>query len=291
VGATYLRQWPRLVGCLNAWLALLVLGGCDAPQTTSKAPPTASPPAAVNGGGLVAEVPGRTQPVPGRQAIIAPVPLHPVVEVLVAPGERVKKGQALVKLDDDEPQADVRAREATLHNAQVALKEAQRHFAAVEKAYSNGALPEQRYHEIATTALKAEGDERAAKAALDSAKAELEHYVVEAQIDGVISWLDVRLGMVSRPGTTVWGEILDLSEIDVRCDLTPDQADQVVMGQTADVWNTSKKNLLGKGRVVYVGIAADKTTGLVPVLIRLSNSEGRIRCAIPVHVRFTIAKP
>ena len=32
--------------------------------------------------------------------------------------------------------------------------------------------------------------------------------------------------MVSRPGTTVWGEILDLSEIDVRCELTAEQADQ-----------------------------------------------------------------
>jgi len=275
---------------LNVLVALAALAGCDVPPTTTKAPAEASPPPAVKGG-LAAEVPGRTQCVPGRQAIIAPVPLHPVVEVLVAPGERVKKGQALVKLDDDEPQADVRFRQAALANAQLALKEAQRHFAAVEKAYSTGALPEQRYHEIRTTALKAEGDERAAQAALDSAKAELEHYIVETQIDGVISWLDVRLGMVSRPGTTVWGEILDLREIDVRCEVTPDQADQVAIGQTAEVWNTSKKTLLGKGRVVYIGIAADKATGLVPVLIRLSNPDERIRCAIPVQVLFTTGKP
>src|SRR4051812_40986867 len=37
------------------------------------------------------EVPGKTQPVPGKVALIAPVPLHPVEEVKVAPGDRVKK--------------------------------------------------------------------------------------------------------------------------------------------------------------------------------------------------------
>ena len=28
-----------------------------------------------------------------------------------------------------------------------------------------------------------------------------------------------RVGVVSRPDTTVWGEVLDLSEIDVRCEV------------------------------------------------------------------------
>jgi multidrug resistance efflux pump len=50
------------------------------------------------------------------------VPLHPVVDVLVEPGSRVKKGQVLVKLDDDEAQADVRNKQALLANTKIALK-------------------------------------------------------------------------------------------------------------------------------------------------------------------------
>jgi RND family efflux transporter MFP subunit len=241
-------------------------------------------------GGLATEVPGRTQCVPGKKAIIAPVPLHPVVEVSVAPGDRVKKGQPLVKLDADEPEADVRAKEAALEGAQVTLKEARRHMMAAEKSFHTGAWTETRYHQVCVAAAKAEADERLAKAALDSAKAELEHYTVEAPIDGVVNWLDVHLGTVSRPGTTVWGEILDLSEIDVRCELTPDQADQVVLGQAAEVLNNSKKSLIGKGRVVFIGLSADKTSGLVPVLIRLQNPDNRLRCEIPVQARFVAGK-
>jgi hypothetical protein len=44
-----------------------------------------------------------------RRGIIASAILRPVVEVLVSPGERVKKGQPLIKLFDLEPQAKVRA--------------------------------------------------------------------------------------------------------------------------------------------------------------------------------------
>src|SRR5262245_52972069 len=68
------------------------------------------------------EVVGKTQPAEGRVAKIAPAVLHPVVEVKVKLGDKVKKEQALVLIDDDEPKADVRAKEAALKELQTALE-------------------------------------------------------------------------------------------------------------------------------------------------------------------------
>jgi RND family efflux transporter MFP subunit len=232
---------------------------------------------------------GRTQCAPGRKAAIAPVPLHPVVAVLVAPGDRVKKGQPLVKLDADEPEADVRAKEAALEGARVALAEARRYLGRVEGTATS--VPEQTLHAARVALLKAETDERAAKAALEASKAELEHYVVEAQIDGVVSWLDVYPGQVSRPGTTLWGEVVDLRELDVRCEVAPARADLLAAGQAADVAAAPGGPPLAAGRVAYVGVAADERTGLVPVLVRLANPGGRLRCGVPVAVRFRDAAP
>jgi multidrug efflux pump subunit AcrA (membrane-fusion protein) len=98
--------------------------------------------------------------------------------------------------------------------------------------------------------------------------------------------VDVYPGMVSRPGTTVWGEILDLREIDVRCDVTVGQADRVALGQTVDIRPAHSAQGGGTGRVVVVGIVADPQSGLVPVLIRLANPQGRLRSGVPVQVRF-----
>jgi RND family efflux transporter MFP subunit len=209
-----------------------------------------------------------------------------VTEVLVALGDRVKKGQPLVKIDDDEPQAELRAKQAHWESAEAVRAEAKCRTEAMEKAHDKIAVSQERYHELRTLAIKAEKDAQAAKAMVEAAKAELEHFVVVAPIDGVVNQLDVYLGTVSRPGTTVWGEILDLSEIDVRCDLSPEQVGQLAIGQRSEVRTHGSNSLLGTGQVVFIGLSADKSTGLVAVVIRLQNPEGRLRCETPVQVRF-----
>jgi membrane fusion protein (multidrug efflux system) len=234
-----------------------------------------------------ADVAGRVQCIGARRCALAPVPLHPVIDVRIQPGSRVKKGELLVKLEDCEQEAEVHAKQAALESAQLSLKEARRQLAALDRAPQ--AVPEKQYYDARLQAQKAERDERAAHAALEAAQAELEHYEVRAQIDGVVSWLDVHVGMVSRPGTTVWGEILDLREVDVVCDVTLEQAAEIGNGQIAEIRRRGQSELFGSGRVVYVGIEAHPKTELVPVYIRLSNPAESLRSGEPVRVRFTHA--
>jgi multidrug resistance efflux pump len=292
------------------------------------------------GSGLI--VAGKTQPAPGKAAKIAPTVLHPVEQVLVTVGDRVKKDQPLVKIDEDEPAADMRARkaavveleaslarlkaeprqhdideaEAALETYRVAARANKQLLERLQPAWDKGAISEQRYHDARADHDRAQSDARAAEArlkrlqkrpydqevaelsarvvgakeALRSAEAELEHYTVTAPIDGIVTSLDVVPGTVSRPGTTVWGEILDLSIIDVRCDVTPDQADQIAQGQQAEVMREGRSEVM-KGHVVNVGIAADRQTGKIPVLVRVKNPDTRLRSYIDVKVRFSTTAP
>jgi multidrug resistance efflux pump len=281
------------------------------------------------------EVRGKTQPLPGSIAQIAPTVLHPVEKIYVVPGQRVKEGEKLVEIDADEPKADLRAREATLKEMQASLERLKREprqseqdearatlesnrvaretaeniYRRLRPVWKSGAMAEQRYYEASANRKRTLADERAANARLDrllkrpyewelneirarintaranvdAAKAELEHYTLIAPISGVVSWLDVHLGTVSRPGTSLWGEILDLRRIDARCELTPQQADSLVKGQRAEV-------VVGKStfpaKVVRIGIAADQRTGRIPVVVRVHKANERIRCYVPVTVRF-----
>jgi RND family efflux transporter MFP subunit len=252
------------------------------PKAGPATPPKAAGPAACALGPL--EVTGLTQCAAGRRGIIAPVPLHPVIDVKVVPGERVRKGQLLVVLDDDEPRADVRLKEALRDSAQHAANEARRFLAKAESVTE--ILPEQRLFDARLALRKAEADERAAQAALDSAKAELEHYRVAAVLEGVVSSLDVYPGVVARPGTTVWGEIVDLRELDVRCELTPADADHVAVGQKVEIRAVGGSDVV-TGSITFIGPVADTKTGHIPVLVHFANSHERLRCGVPVSVRFT----
>jgi RND family efflux transporter MFP subunit len=294
---------PLLAGALGGALVLCLggptghptacpaLAGSTVPTPTT-AEPMVVPPSVPSHGpspGDVLEVPGKTQPAPGRRALLAPVPLHPVIEVRAQAGDRVTKGQVLVRLDDDEAQAEVRARQAALESAGVVLKEADRFLGVAEGMAAKGVLPEHTLHAARVAFRKAQQDEKGAKAALESAQAEWEHYTVTAPLDGVITWLDVVPGMVSRPGTTVWGEILDLSEIDVECSCRTEQADRVTVGQAARVQQEGHADRCWAGKVVFVGPAADVRTGLVPVRVRVERAGGRLRCHVEVKVRFATA--
>jgi multidrug resistance efflux pump len=282
---------------------------------------------------------GKTQPAPGKSATIAPAVLHPVTDVLVKLGDRVKKEQPLVKIDDDEPQADLRAKKAglvelqaslarlkaqpreeernemraALQSTRVSLKDARQTLDRLTQAFDKGTIPAQKYYDALASHGRFEAEEKAAiarlerllklpieleiaemeakvanaKANVDASAAELEHYTVVAGVDGVVSRLDVNPGTVSRPGTSVWGEILDLREMDVRCEVTPAQALHIAVGQPAEVYQQGNSGSPWKGQVVFVSPAADQRTGQIPVLVRLNTPQEDLRCYIDVRVHLS----
>lgn len=284
------------------------------------------------------EVTGRTQPVLGRMARIAPVVLHDVEKVHVKLGAAVKAGQLLIQLDDDEPKAELEGKKAALAElkaglarhkalpreeeraearaaldaARIGAVAAKEQFERIDPLWRQGAITEQRHHDARANLQRSEAEQRAAaarlarllkqpieletaeleariqaaEAAVKVAEAELDHYGVKAPIDGIIASLDVCPGEVARPGTTIWGEILDLSELDVRCELSPELADRLTLDQSATVSSPSRPGVRIAGKVTYIGIAADPKTGRIPVLIRVSNPELRLRCYVEVKVSF-----
>jgi HlyD family secretion protein len=225
-----------------------------------------------------------------RRGIIASAILRPVVEVLVGPGDRVTKGQPLIKLFDLEPQAKIRAREKELKSIEARARFSRRNLDLAEKSQHTGALPGTTFNEFSATALSNEAQMLAAEAELALAQSELKLYTVTAPIDGEVAWLDVSPGTVTWPGTLIWGEIVDLSELDVRCELWPGQADQIAVGQPAEVWVDGNANAVATGKVAIIGKVADRNSGHVPVVVRVANPQERLRAEVPVKVRIPMEK-
>jgi RND family efflux transporter MFP subunit len=236
------------------------------------------------------EVIGRTRCMLSHRGIIAPAILRPVVEVLVGPGDRVTRGQVLIKLYDLEPQAKVRAREKDLKSIEAKAKYSRKNLENAERSHSTGAMPENVYNDIRAIALSYEAQVPALEAELSLAHSELKLYTVNAAIDGEIAWLDVSPGTVSWPGSLVWGEIVDLRELDVRCELSSAQADLLAVGQSAEVWLDGKAEPAATGKVTFIAKVANRNNGLIPVVVRVANPQERLRAEVSVKVRFQTDK-
>ncbi len=135
-------------------------------------------------------------------------------------------------------------------------------------------------------ALELDEKSRVAAAELAAARAQLAKHTLVARIDGVVTRLDANPGMIARPGTAAWGEILDPGELDVRAEVTPELAARISAGTPAAVLAAEQDTELARGTVTSVSIAANPATGQVPAIVHIKNPENRLRCYIPVRVRF-----
>lgn len=104
-----------------------------------------------------------------------------VSAVLVSAGDAVRKGQALVRLDDRVAQAAKREAQARFDQAQA-------------DASATDAMPQ--------FAAQANAAVDATRAALDVANATLDEMTVRSQVDGVVEAIDLQPGDLLAPGAT-----------------------------------------------------------------------------------------
>lgn len=314
------------------WLALVSVVAGIAVAGIQRGAPTAE---AASSSGFT--IKGRTQPLPDRHAAIAPTAQQEVVEVRVKLGDTVKEDQILIKLADDEAQAELQGAQAKLAEYQAKLKEmkedvyqreiqeAQAELAKADTAtltagrrmlelgelIERGAVAVRDYEKAKAEYAEAQQNYKAAQARIEKlllqprylqraelqagvrqgqaevekAKAHIRDTEVHSHVSGVVIELTAYPGLITRPGTTLWGEVADLKELDVRCLVTPEQASRLRPGQTARV--DAPDHTPGfEGSIVYISKSGDRFSGLLPVLVRFRNPELRVPCYVEVPVTF-----
>jgi RND family efflux transporter MFP subunit len=177
-------------------------------------------------------------------------------------GDKVKRGQELVRLsstllqaDVDSKRAMVKQREAELTNAEAELKRAQ-------------ALSKQ--HVLSASDLdRLNSDAQAAKARLESARADLESSAVRLQFthvtapdDGVITSRTVTVGQISQVGAEML-RLLRQNRVEWRGEVPESRLAELHPGQKVTIKLAGGQTLDGVVRVVAPTISTSNRTGLV----------------------------
>jgi RND family efflux transporter MFP subunit len=202
---------------------------------------------------------------PWQEVIISPeVGGYRVAEVAVDVGDRVKKGQELVRLSSGLLEAEVaskeavlKQREAELLNAQAALKRGR--SLAVMEAVSAADLDQ-----LESTAKAAEAQLDSAKADLSTSRLRLKFTHVTAPDDGVITARSVTVGQVAQAGTEML-RLLRQNRVEWRGQIPEALLTELEPGQGVTVTVADGAEYEGKIRVVAPTVTDVNRTGLVYV--------------------------
>jgi membrane fusion protein, multidrug efflux system len=192
-----------------------------------------------------------------------------VTEVRFRDGERVKRGQVLVQLDDAQARADRAAAEA-------ALTESEAQFNRSRELLSTQALSKSQFDQLEAT-LKSN------RAKVASAQARLEDTVIRAPFSGRVGLRRVSIGTLISPGTVI--TTLDDTSI-IKLDFSVPENFLASLREGLSVRATAPAfpGRTFSGNVASIDSRVDLATRSVTVRALLANEDGALRPGMFLNV-------
>jgi len=192
-----------------------------------------------------------------------------VAAVRFRDGERVRRGQVLVQLDDAQARADVSA-------AQAALTESESQYERSRELLSTGAVSKSQFDQLEAT-LKAN------RARLNAATARLEDTVIRAPFSGNVGLRRVSVGTLISPGDVI--TTLDDTSV-IKLDFSVPENFLATLREGLAVRATAPA-FPGRsfaGKVSSIDSRVDMNTRSVTVRALLANEDGALRPGMFLNV-------
>ncbi|MEW5974822.1 MAG: efflux RND transporter periplasmic adaptor subunit [Acidobacteriota bacterium] len=194
-----MKRGPGMKSGIIAVVGLILWTGCSAPHPETSAEKKDRAPVRVTIASAESGSRARSERLPGTVRAVKTAPLASkltgtVLEVRVKPGDRVKSGQLLARIDSREAEAMLRKARAGKQEAEMAIEEIDRNIAAARSNLELSQATLKRYRKLQESKAvtpqefeEVETRERAAAetvAALEARKQQIHAKVAQAQSDG-----------------------------------------------------------------------------------------------------------
>jgi HlyD family secretion protein len=202
---------------------------------------------------------------PWQEIIVGPeVGGYRVAAVHVDVGDRVKRGQELVRLRDELLSADLASKRANVQQAEATLENAAAGYRRAKSLSASGVLSQADLDQLRSEELAAQARVQVAKADLEAAELRLKYTRVTAPDDGIISVRNVAVGQIAQTG----GEMLRMvrkGRIEWRAEIPESRLGGIKVGQAVRLTTADGTQLDGKVRTVSPTIETTTRAGLVYV--------------------------
>lgn len=211
---------------------------------------------------------------PEFKVVITPEVTGEIVELPVKEGDRVKKGQLLIRIKGDQYKAQKERLEASLQSAnanfrirEAELKRIESEYKRMKELHSKNLISDAELETIQTNYLSAKASYESALAMITQSEAQLREVLeilykttIYSPLDGVITNLKVEIGeRVLGSNFTQGTELMtvsDLSNIEAVVEVDENDVVLVSLGDTAEVKVDAIRDKVIKGIVTQIGNSA-----------------------------------
>lgn len=300
-------RWPWIAGAIV--LAIVLIAGVTwfffGGQRFAVQAATAIAPSANGGDTAVLQATGYVTA--RREATVSAQITGTLTEVLIEEGEHVDKDQVLARLDDTaqkaalaQAQAQHQAAQATLHQYQAQLAQAQRDLKRARNLVGRHLVSQQSMEDaqtqVATLGAQVDAQRKQielAQAGVKAAQVQLDYCTVRAPFAGVIIAKNAQVGEIVSPFSagggftrTGVGTIVDMDSLEVDVDVNEAYINRVQPNQQAQAVLDAYPNWTIPAHVIAVIPTADRSKATVKVRIALDQKDVRVLPDMGARVSF-----
>ena len=209
-------------------------------------------------------------------------------------GDRVKKGQVLVRLEQDDLKARSDQAEASYLEAKAAFDKAKIDLERDKPLAKEGYISQQNIDVLQNAYDMTNARLMKAKADQDYAKAQLSYATITAPIGGTIASVTTQQGETVAAGLNAptFITIIDLNKLEVNAYVDETDVGKIGVGQEAlfTVDTFADKDFKGKVTAIYPRAVLQENVVNYITLISIENSEGKLKPDMTANVTITLKK-
>jgi RND family efflux transporter MFP subunit len=225
---------------------------------------------------------------------LSPRMMNEVKWIGVKKGDRVKKGEVVVRLDDAEQQARVAELDAQIAVARVAIERASLSFDRIKRLRATKNESAEREDEARLALASAEAQVRQLEAARATAMVWLEWTVIRSPIDGVV------LEKLADPGELVTPQtfggtrgpssallsLADPNDLQVEVDISEADLPKVSLNQRCRVSPEAWPEKVYAGRVSEIAPEANRQKGTLQIKVQIEQPDRFLTPELSAKVEF-----
>jgi membrane fusion protein, multidrug efflux system len=207
---------------------------------------------------------------PDEQAVVRAEVAGAVLETYAEPGQRVRRGQLLARLDDTALRDQALSAKSAVATAEDANRIAQRNLQRSQALLKVGAIADRDMETAQNAAMAAQTQLDNAKAMYVNAQKTLDKTQVTAPFDGVVSARNVSGGDYMTPGGAMFS-LVNPATMRLEASVPAQEMGDVKVGMPVRFEVTGYPGRTFTGRISRVNPTADPATRQVAIVARIPN--------------------